>query len=236
MLYFIHGDPNKIFEKAQKMADMLLKKKPDAAFFKLNLDNFSEDKMTELLGGQGLFANKYIVSMSRLLEKSETADFILDHLKEIKESENIFIWTEEKLTKPVLKKIEKVSEKIQEFEIKKAAPQNQLNVFKIAELFGQKDKKQLWLTYNQLIQEVPPEEIYGILWWQVKSMLLASKTNTAAEAGMKDFPYKKAKGCLKNFAENEIEKASSDLINIYHRSRLEGEDLVLNLEKFILSY
>ena len=76
MLYFIHGDSNQIFTKAREMADSLLKKKPDAAYFKINQDNFSEDKINELLGSQGLFSNKYIVSLSRLLEKSDTADFL----------------------------------------------------------------------------------------------------------------------------------------------------------------
>jgi hypothetical protein len=235
MLYFIHGDPNKIFEKAQKMADSLLNKKPDASLFKINQDNFSEDKIDELLGGQGLFVNKYIVSMSRLLEKAEIADFVLDNIEKFKESDNIFIWTEEKITKPQLKKIEKNSEKVQDFEPPQK-PENKIDVFSITDLFAKKDKKNLWIKYVELIKEVPPEEIYGILWWQTKSLLLASKTNSAKEAGMKDYPYKKSKGYLKNFKEGEIEEVAFNLVKLYHQSRVRGEDIALNLEKFLLTY
>jgi hypothetical protein len=235
MLYFIHGNPNKIFEKAQKMADSLLVKKPDASLFKVNQDNFSTDKMDELLGGQGLFVNKYIVSMSRLLEKADTAEYLIEKIAEFKESDNVFIWTEEKITKPHLNKIEKIAEKVQEFEIAKKTDQR-IDVFSIADLFARKDKKNLWVKYLELIKEVPPEEIYGILWWQAKSLILAEKTNTAAEAGMKDYPYKKSKGYLKNFKEGEIEGIAFELIKLYHQSRVRGEDVALNLEKFLLTY
>lgn len=235
MLYFIHGDPNKIFEKAQKMADSLLAKKPDASFFKINQDNFSTDKLDELLTGQGLFVNKYIVAMSRLLEKSEIADFLINKLDQLKESDNIFIWTEENITKPHLKKIEKISEKVQEFEIAKKI-EKKIDVFTIADLFAKKDKKNLWVKYLELIKEVPVEEIYGILWWQVKTLMLAEKTENAAEAGMKDYPYKKTKAYLKNFREGDVNKLAFELIKLYHQSRVRGEDIALNLEKFLLTY
>jgi DNA polymerase III delta subunit len=235
MFYFIHGDANQIFEKAQNMAASLLKKKPDASLFKINQDNFSEDKINELLGGQGLFSNKYIVSMSRMLEKSDTADFLMDKLKELKESENIFIWTEEKINKPILKKIEKHAEKVQEFELVKTATKPKMNIFDLANAFGEGDKKKAWVLYQKALADFSPEEIYGTLWWQVKSMLLASKTTNAKEADMKDFPYKKAKGFSARFKEGELQTLASDLILLYHHSRLSGEDIALNLEKFILT-
>lgn len=235
MFYFIHGDSNQIFEKAQGMADSLLKKKPDAAYFKINQDNFSEDKINELLGGQGLFSNKYIVSFSRLLERSDTADFLNVKLKELKESENIFIWTEEKVSKPVLRKIEKHAERVQEFEIEKKITKPKMNIFDLANSFGEGDKKKSWVLYQKALIDFSPEEIYGTIWWQTKSMLLASKTSTPKEAGMKDFPYKKSKQFCQRFSGGELEVLASELILLYHHSRLNGEDISLNLEKFILT-
>jgi hypothetical protein len=236
MLYLIHGDPNIIFEKAQKTSGALLKKKPDASIFKINQDNFSESKMEELLGGQGLFVQKYIVLMSRLLEDVNSKEYTLDHLEELKESDNIFIWTEEKVEKKDLNRITRQAEKVEEYEVKEKKTER-IDVFKITDLLGRKDKKNLWLEYRNLIQQgIPVEEIYGVLWWQVKSMLIAAKTNTAKDAGMKDYPYKKAKGYLNNFKDGELNDFASNLVQTYHQSRLDGEDLELNLEKLLLKY
>jgi len=235
MFYFIHGDSNQIFIKAQGMADSLLNKKPDAAYFKINQDNFTEDKINELLGGQGLFSNKYIVSLSRLLERSDISDFLNSKLKELKESDNIFIWTEEKITKPILRKIEKNAAQVQEFKIEKKITKPKMNIFDLANSFGEGDKKRSWVLYQKALIDFSPEEIYGTLWWKVKSMLLASKTNTPKEAEMKDFPYKKAKQFCARFNDGELDILASELIILYHQSRLRGENIALNLEKFILT-
>lgn len=235
MFYFLHGDSNKTFKKSREMTRALLKKKPDAVIFKINSENFSEDKMVELMGGQGLFENKYIVTISRLLDSAETANHIMEILSQIKASDNIFIWVEENVKKNHLNKIVKESEKTEFFDHRQKPKQNS-DIFKIADLFAQKDKKQLWLKYTELIQHVPAEEIYGILWWQTKSILIAQKASNAKDAGMKDFLYKKAKNYGKNFNENEFEKIAFNLIKVRHQSRSESEDLAINLEKFILEY
>jgi hypothetical protein len=236
MLYFIHGDANKIFKKAQAMADSLLAKKPDASLFKITQDNFSNNKLDELLGGQGLFVNKYIVTMSRLLEKEDFADLLLDQLKEISESDNIFIWTEEKVKKPDLKKIDKIATKVQEYKPQVTKEKTKMQIFDLANAVGDKDKKKAWILYQKALRDYSPEEIYGTLWWQFKSMLLASKTNSPTEAGMKDFPYKKAKQFSSKYEPSELESVAKKLISVYHKSRIDSEDLASNLEKFILDY
>jgi len=236
MLYFIHGDPNKIFQKGQEMTKSLLKKKPDASIFKINLDNFSEDKIEELIGGQGLFVNKYIVTMSRLLEKEDISKYLINKLSEIENSENIFVWIEEKINKPVLKKIEKHSEKVQTYEIIKKQKPASMNIFDLADAFSSKDKKRVWVLYQKAVREFTPEEIYGTLWWQMKCLLLAQKTNSAEETDLKSYPYQKAKKSLVNFAENSLQETAMSLINVYHQSRMKSEDLSINMERFLLSY
>lgn len=230
MLYFIHGDPNMIFKKASKMADALLKKKPDASVFKLNSDNYDLAKVEELIGGQGLFVNKYIVIVSRLLEDNPD---VLSHLKDIAESDNVFIWVEEKVNTKELNKIDKVAVKVQEYSLKDKKKED-INVFRIAELLGNRDKKGVWLEYISLIKQgIPVEEIYGILWWQIKSMLIASKTNSAKEAGMKDYPYNKARGYLNKWGD-DLDGVAFDLVKLYHQSRVDGFDLSDNIERLLL--
>ena len=112
MIYFYYGtDTNKARIKAHELVDSLLKKKPDASFFRMDTENFNTSQLQEYIGGMGLFSNKYIVFLDRLSEKKDIKDEFLDKIKEISESENIFIVLEGKLDKATATKIEKKSEK-----------------------------------------------------------------------------------------------------------------------------
>ena len=118
MIYFYHGtDMDKSREKAHALADSLLQKKPDASLFKMNSENFDIPKLQEYMGSQGLFSSKYIVFLDRLCENKEIKDDFLDKLKEIKESENIFIILEGKIDKATSTKIEKRAEKTVKFDL-----------------------------------------------------------------------------------------------------------------------
>jgi len=234
MLYFIHGQSQKVFQKAESMVASLLAKRPDAVVWKLEREHLLNGKLAEFIGGQSLFAIKYIVTMSRVLEDADTADIAMDCLKEIHESENVFIWAEEKVLAKPLAKIEKVSEKIQFFE-PKVKTEVVPNIFDLAAAFADRDKKRAWILYVEALQHFSAEEIYGTLWWQVKMMLLAQSTKTASEAGVKDFPYSKARGFLRKYKEGEVTELARNLVATYHQSRLDGEDLELKLEKLILA-
>lgn len=193
--------------------------------------------MDELLGGQGLFHNKMIVQMDGLLKNKEIKETIVDNLKEMKESENVFIFIEEELDKITLGKFEKKAEKVQEFEpdVPKET-EGKFKIFSLTKALGRRDKKQLWILYSQAKRAgVSDEEIHGILFWQIKAMLLASKTKSAKEAGLNPFVYSKSSGFLKNFSENEVQKISSDLVTIYHEARRGRYELFSALEKFVLS-
>lgn len=242
MLYFIYGDPNKSFEKATKLVDSMLAKKPDAEVFKINSDNFDTGKLDELISGQSLFAKKYIVQISRILESDEAGEVLLEKLPEIQKSENIFVWVEAKVDVKTLKHIEKRAEKIQEFSAEKRGSTSGKwghradapNIFALADAFGEKNSKKLWLLYLEAIKNSAPEEIHGILWWQLKSMIVANRSDSAEEAGLKPFVYSKSKRMAKNFTEEELENLSEKMTEIYHESRRGGADLETRLEAFVL--
>jgi hypothetical protein len=78
------------------------------------------------------------------------------------------------------------------------------------------------------------EEIIGTLWWQLKTLRLAMLTKSAEEAGVKDFPYNKAKRALKNFKDGEIETLSLRLLNLYHDGHAGKCDIDLALEEWVL--
>jgi len=234
MIYFLYGDPGKIFQKSKDLIDNIVKKNPEADFFKLDEDSFYNFNITELISGQSLFTGKQIIYMKRLFEKTEISKGLLGKIKEISNSDNIFIIAEEKLKKPDFNKIEKNSEKTQIFEIKKETKKPKDNIFDLANCLGDKDVKKLWSLYNEKIKTSRPEEIHGILWWQIKSMLISRKTDSAKETGLNPFVFKKTKVYNSKYSDLEIEKMSNDLISMVHDSRRSGLGLDLALEKFIL--
>ncbi len=235
MFYFLHGNFNKVLEKSDQIQKTLLKKQPDASIFKINISNFSENQINEFFDSQTLFVNKYIVTMSRVLEDSAAKDYFMSNLKKFTTSENIFLIQEEKIDPRNLKKIEKFAEKIDFFEIKDNK-NIKMNLFDLAGAIGSLDKRKSWLLYRKALQEYSAEEIYGVVWWQVKTLLIVSKSKNVAESGLKSFPYQKSKDYLKKFDQNRLDKLSYNLIKIYHESRLYGEDLETAFEKLILTY
>src|SRR5258708_6593211 len=112
MIYFYYGtDTEKGRGKSYELVESLRKKKPDASFFKISSENFDQNLLDSYIGGQGLFVSKSIVLLDRLSEKKEIKEQFLDKLKEIAESENIFVVYEGKIDKATAAKIEKKSEK-----------------------------------------------------------------------------------------------------------------------------
>ena len=80
-----------------------------------------------------------------------------------------------------------------------------------------------------------PEEIHGILFWQVKSIVLASRTKSATEAGLNPFVYSKAKSFAENFNQQELDKILEDIVRLYHDAHRGLHDFETAMEIFILS-
>lgn len=235
MIYLIYGDYKKVLKKGKDLIENLLSKQPNAVVQRYNVDNVTFTNLDYLIEGQGLFFDKQIIVFSKVLENKETTEILSLKIKELSDSKNIFIFQEEKVLKTLIKKFEKNGAKVQFFEGKEQFEKEKINVFEIANTFLLRDKKNTWLLYQKYINEgISAEEIFGILWWQIKTLLLAEKCKNAKEAGIKDFPFNKAKGALKNFKKGELEKIAGDLIQIYHDARLQGVDLALKLEEFVL--
>ena len=111
----------------------------------------------------------------------------------------------------------------------------EFNIFALTDALGARDKKRAWILYQQaLVAGLSAEEVFFKLFWQAKTMLIASRTKSVGETDMKSFPYSKAKSFLKNFKPGELEKLSEDLVVGYHQAR-RGEGGVETLvEKMLL--
>ncbi len=235
MLYVIYGtDTHKARAKLHDLLDLAKKKRPEAELFKLTTENWSEGQFDELLVAQGLFEQKYTTVLDNLFEKKDLKNYVMDRLEEMKESEQIFLMLESSIDAASLKKLEKFSEKVQEFE-KKEDKKSNINIFSITDGLVQKDKKKLWISYIDLLGKgAVAEEVHGILFWQVKNMILASRAGSAGETGLSPFVYKNALTGARNYKNEDLQKMSGELMDMTHRVRQGQGELEIMIEKWVL--
>lgn len=245
MIYFYYGtDVETARKKAKVTVDSLLVKKPDATLVKIGDEDISESRIAELCLTQALFSNKYIVFLYKTFDNKNNKELIVKKIKDIARSENIFIFVEGKMDKVSFTKIENNAEKVQEFlKPEKALTKKELlaqkgekiDFFEFADALGRRDKRQLWVLYQDALREqVPAEEVHGIFFWQIKSMLFSVKCKSPSEAGMKNYPFKKAKEYSRNYKNGELEEKVDRLVSMYHEAHRGSTDFFVALEKFIL--
>lgn len=234
MLYLFYGtDRNKALEKALGIISKKVLEKPDAVVFKIDASNISKSLLIELCGSQGLFEQKYIVHIKDAFQDEGSKEVIKDFLKDLKESENVFIMTEGKLLKLDFTKIEKHAEKVWEH-VQKDKVERKENIFAITDYLIARDKKNLWIAYQNLKNNFAVEEIHGTLFWCFKNIALVSKSKTASEAGLKPFVFSNTKNALRKFSQEEIDEKFWNLTKILGDSRRGEGELGVLLEKWVL--
>lgn len=235
MLYLIYGtDAHKSRKKLHELLDLAKKKRPDAELFKITTENWSDGQFDELLLAQGLFEQKYTTVLDNLFEKKDFKVYILEKLEEMRDSEQIFLMLEGAMDAPTVKKIEKHAKQVQEF-VKAESKKPAFNIFAVTDGLVQKDKKKLWISYVDFMNKgVAPEEVHGIMFWQVKNMLLASRSENMKDSGLSPYAYKNALSGGRNYKTEELLGMSSSLVDMTHRVRQGEGDLGVMLEKWVL--
>ena len=220
MIYLFHGtDKTKARQTAHKAVEAAQKKHAEAETFKLSVENFSLNKLDELIASQGLFYSGSIVFADSLFVDTDISEILIKKIKEIAESPNFFVFLEEKLNKKEALALK--GEKI--------------DFFEFANALGEKNKKLLWTLYQDaLFEGVPSEEVHGIFFWQVKSMLSALRSKDATEASLNPFVFSKSKNYAKNYGEEKLKEMSAKLFEMYHEAHRGNIDFAVTLEKFIL--
>ncbi len=237
MLYLIHGsDYDTVRTKVQGLVQVLHKKRPDASTFTLAGDNFTEIALDEYIGGQGLFANKYIISVHHSIDDDAMKSAILERLKDIAGSDNVFIFREGEIDAKTLEKFKKYADKIEEHQLKTSlAKKEEFNVFSLGDALGSRDKAKLWSLYIQAkMSGLEDENIHGVLVWQIKSMVRAAASGSANDSGLKPFVYTKSKSFAARYPGDSLVTLLDDFVSMYHESRRGKDTLGELLERYIL--
>lgn len=237
MLYVYCGtDIDKARAKWRTTIDAFRTKHPEAGYFLINSENFDPASFEELIVGQTLFAKKYIVALDQLLANKSIGPTVLEKIKLLNASENIFVLLEGEVTATNLKKIEYVADKFQAFEAKaeKVAPPA-FNPFILTDLFGARDRKSLWVAMQKAERSgFPAEEVFWKLAWQTKNMLLVKQLAGRKPSGMNPYVASKAAGYARGWSVEELKKLSATLVTIYHQARRGEADFGVETEKLIL--
>ncbi|MBI2048981.1 MAG: hypothetical protein HYT29_00895 [Parcubacteria group bacterium] len=238
MLYLFTGsDKEKARGKFRADVNALRAKKPDASFVEMDELSFSSARILELLATRGMFEKAVIAAFRNLLNNEEAAAFLAKNAKGLASSENVFLVCEEDATKTALAPLEKHADKVWRFTAQAARKEFPI-VFPFAEAFLARDKKKAWILLQRILSEnIPPEQIFGALFWQVKTAALvkkAQKMNSVGALGLKPFVQSKAERLCRGYSEQELTELLGEIVGLYHSREEGGLEPALALERLVL--
>ena len=234
MLTIFYGnDEVDVRRRARAHTLSLVKNEEDLNLFEG--ESFNTSRFEELLFSQSLLDERLqIISCDHIFENEEALSFFEKNLELIAMSKNHCVISEGKLSKDFLKKAKELG--VRTMELASSKKENRgFNTFVLGDALGMKDKKNLWVIFAEARSlGLDGEEIVGVLFWQLKNILLALNTKNFEEAGVSGYPYKKAKQFSKLWKENELQKALFELTEMYHNAHRGNGDFMNQLEIWIL--
>jgi hypothetical protein len=161
-----------------------------------------------------LFGDRPLIVLENALSVSDVV-FDAELLALLKDSLTSFVFMEDALTAAEIKKYKPYAEDIVKFD-REEAPRAAANPFVIANAFEKRDKIGAWSAYCASVERGgEPEAIAGMLFWKIKTLLLA--------------------GTSRVFTVRELQLASSKLIDLYHAGHSGQRDMSIGLEQFLLT-
>lgn len=238
MLGLIYGTDASARVKARdQFVQMLQKKYSDLNLSTINALEHSSGAIRSLIQASDLFGAHRLVVIHNLSLHEEAETLLNDLPKEASVIKSTTVLSiEEKLTKPVLKKYEKYADSIIICDPKKEPLRDERNPFALSDAVLARDRKKVWQLYREAIDTgAREEEIAGMLFWALKTILLAAKESSAQAAGLHPFVYGKSKRALSKWSEQDVVKSLSSLVATIHDARSQSRDSEVALEQFILS-
>ena len=232
MLYLCRGDRFASREIARSIVEVCKKKQPTAEYVSFDSET-AKTSLEELAYAQGLFNQKYIVFIGD--PPTTILDDIVKTAPSYVSSGHVFVLFDPEIKESAVKALEKAGAKIYT-EKKKVAEENGSVGFKIADAFLEKDTEMFFKKLHTLCKSDADADVsIPILFWQMQTLLLARDAKTATEAGLKQFPFSKAKKVSEKFTQDELFNNYMLLDTLSRRQRMENLSYKETLERFVLS-
>lgn len=237
MLYVLYGDTSQSGrKKLHQVITAAQQKRADAPVLFVQAEELSDARLDELASAQGLFERKCIVVLDLPFAEEQGKQAVLENVKALGASENLFVLFEGEIDAKSRALLTKHAAKVQALTVtsskKSAEP---FNRFSLTDALGRRDRRALWVLFQRAkLAELADEEIHGLLFWQVKVMLLASTASSAEASGLKPFVFSKARGAARHYTHEELAELSARMVALYHDSRRGVHELPSALERLIL--
>lgn len=193
-----------------------------------------QGRCIEYADTESLFGGPQLYVLDTPSDNDTYAQEVFESLERLSASPHTFILIEHSLNVAETKKLIPHAKEI--FEHKKPEKKDMFNMFSLADALASRDKKMLWVYLREAYGAgESTESIIGILLWQLKALAMTERTQTSSEAGMKDFPYKKAKKSLSNFSKGEVVTLFRSLLKVYHEGHGGVRNIDDALEQWVLS-
>lgn len=192
---------------------------------------FEPENLRVLSGSVSLFGGALSVSISHVEE-----DSLEGLLPGFVESPHAFFISLEKMSAPLIKKLEKAGATVETFkEATKKKKEEVFNVFSLTDAFSARDLKKTWGLYRVAIGKgLEPRELHSRIFWAIKTMIVAGDSSSPKESGLHPFVHQKSKKAAENFKEGELKSAALSMARLFHESMTGGKDMEALLEGFIL--
>ncbi len=192
--------------------DILKKFSKESEVIVLSSLQINKNLLENHAGTSSLFGQKQSLFLNDVLIESEDV-FNKTLLDLLDKSENNFIFFIDSMNATDEKKFKKYT--IERFFKKELKKVPDYNIFDIATFFSKKDKIGTWIMYQRLINKnVSPEEISGILFWKIKTMIINGD---------------------KTFDQLTLKKHLISITDIYHKAHRGELDFTLSLEGFLMA-
>jgi len=240
MLYFIHGTDFKKRELARKSVRNSLKDIGIKFDSLLKVEKISKENISLLpnyFGSGSLFGEKLLIQVEDLLSREDTREFLYENIKNIIESENVFIIDESFAPAPSVLKVEKIldKEKLSKniFNCKEENIVKDIEPFYLCDLIEKRDKRGAWREFQKIYLEWGDDEaqaLHGSIWWKWKMIWSAyidgNKNNYFRVYRLKEREIK--------YTKEELEKFGSELSLMAMKANNGEINLMRSIEKFIL--
>lgn len=235
MIYLFYGnDAKKISAQCNSFLEKLFAKKPNALFFEYDAERFAAQEIDDLVRAQGLFEREHVVLLREALSLLEAKEYVIKHMESFANSPNVFIFVERELDAASVAAFAPYAKKAWESKNKKLPAKKSFNPFALGDAFAERDRRKTWAIFSRAIdaENIEPEFAHGIIFAQVKNMLLVKREEK--NPGLHPFVFQKMTRFSKNYSIEELEGLSSSLVALYHDSRRGISDMRIALESLIL--
>lgn len=171
MIYLFHGsDTGKVRAKAFAWAKAARAKAPDAAYFRIEASELTEETLRNAISSQGLFFTKSLIVLDDPFSESAAGEIVLSLLSELADSDNPIAIVAPKLLATRAKTIVAKAEKVF---IEDAAPKKDRGFNSaLVNALGVKDRALLWKELTKAFREGDaPEAVHGLLHWKARDMM-----------------------------------------------------------------